>query len=138
MSKRDFYEVLGVDKTANQQEIKIAYRKLAMKYHPDRNPDDPAAEEKFKEASMAYEVLSDDDKRSAYDRMGHAAFENGMGGGGFGGGNFQDIFGDILAAWAAAVVAARAASKTFLATFLGVAQGVDVADAAQIYAICSI
>ena len=96
MSKRDFYEVLGVDKTANQQEIKIAYRKLAMKYHPDRNPDDPAAEEKFKEASMAYEVLSDDSKRSAYDRMGHAAFENGMGGGGFGGGNFQDIFGDIF------------------------------------------
>lgn len=96
MSKRDFYEVLGVDKTANEQEIKIAYRKLAMKYHPDRNPDDPAAEEKFKEASMAYEVLSDDSKRSAYDRMGHAAFENGMGGGGFGGGNFQDIFGDIF------------------------------------------
>ena len=96
MSKRDFYEVLGVDKTANQQEIKKAYRKLAMKYHPDRNPDDPAAEEKFKEASMAYEVLSDDSKRSAYDRMGHAAFENGMGGGGFGGGNFQDIFGDIF------------------------------------------
>ncbi|MBP0645313.1 DnaJ domain-containing protein, partial [Mycobacterium tuberculosis] len=73
MSKRDFYEVLGVDKTANEQEIKKAYRKLAMKYHPDRNPDDPAAEEKFKEASMAYEVLSDDSKRSAYDRMGHAA-----------------------------------------------------------------
>jgi len=96
MSKRDFYEVLGVDKTANEQEIKKAYRKLAMKYHPDRNPDDPAAEEKFKEASMAYEVLSDDSKRSAYDRMGHAAFENGMGGGGFGGGNFQDIFGDIF------------------------------------------
>ena len=96
MSKRDFYEVLGVDKTANQQEIKKAYRKLAMKYHPDRNPDDPAVEEKFKEASMAYEVLSDDSKRSAYDRMGHAAFENGMGGGGFGGGNFQDIFGDIF------------------------------------------
>ena len=97
MSKRDFYEVLGVSKGADEQEIKKAYRKLAMKYHPDRNPDDPEAEEKFKEASMAYEVLSDDQKRSAYDRMGHAAFENGMGGaGGFGGGNFQDIFGDIF------------------------------------------
>jgi len=99
MSKRDFYEVLGVDKNADEREIKKAYRKLAMKYHPDRNSDAPDAEEKFKEASMAYEVLSDKDKRSAYDRMGHAAFENGMGGGGFGGagaGNFQDIFGDIF------------------------------------------
>ena len=97
MSKRDFYEVLGVSKTADEREIKKAYRKLAMKYHPDRNSDDPDAEEKFKEASMAYEVLSDAQKRSAYDRMGHAAFENGMGGGGFGGaGNFQDIFGDIF------------------------------------------
>ena len=97
MSKRDFYEVLGVSKTADSKEIKRAYRKLAMKYHPDRNSDDPDAEDKFKEASMAYEVLSDEDKRSAYDRMGHAAFENGMGGGGFGGGgNFQDIFGDIF------------------------------------------
>lgn len=99
MSKRDFYEVLGVDKNADEKTIKRAYRKLAMKYHPDRNPDDADAEEKFKEASMAYEVLSDAEKRSAYDRMGHAAFENGMGGGGFGGagaGNFQDIFGDIF------------------------------------------
>lgn len=97
MSKRDFYEVLGVDKNANEQEIKKAYRKLAMKYHPDRNQDDPQAEEKFKEASLAYEVLSDAQKRSAYDRMGHAAFENGMGGGGgFGGGNFHDIFGDLF------------------------------------------
>lgn len=96
MSKRDFYEVLGVSKNADTKEIKRAYRKLAMKYHPDRNSDDPDAEEKFKEASLAYEVLSDDSKRSAYDRMGHAAFENGMGGGGFGGSGFQDIFGDLF------------------------------------------
>lgn len=99
MSKRDFYEILGVDKSADEREIKKAYRKLAMKYHPDRNSDDPDAEDKFKEASMAYEVLSDKEKRSAYDRMGHAAFENGMGGGGFGGagaGNFHDVFGDIF------------------------------------------
>ena len=104
MSKRDFYEILGVSKTADSKEIKRSYRKLAMKYHPDRNSDDPKAEDKFKEASMAYEVLSDTEKRSSYDRMGHAAFENGMGGGrgGFGGassGSFQDIFnnfGDIF------------------------------------------
>lgn len=94
MSKRDFYEVLGVSKTADEQEIKKAYRRLAMKYHPDRNPDDPDAEEKFKEASLAYEVLSDSQKRNAYDRMGHSAFEQGMGGGGFGG--FGDIFGDLF------------------------------------------
>lgn len=101
MAKRDFYEVLGVSKTASADEIKKAYRKLAMKYHPDRNPDDPDAEEKFKEASMAYEVLSDDNQRSTYDRMGHAAFENGMGGGGgFGGGfsssNINDILNDLF------------------------------------------
>lgn len=101
MAKRDYYEVLGLAKGASEDDIKKAYRKLAMKYHPDRNPDDKSAEEKFKEASEAYEVLSDAQKRSAYDRMGHAAFE-GMGGGGaggFGGGNFQDIFsnfGDIF------------------------------------------
>lgn len=101
MAKRDYYEVLGLAKGASEDDIKKAYRKLAMKYHPDRNPDDKSAEEKFKEASEAYEVLSDEQKRSAYDRMGHAAFE-GMGaggGGGFGGGNFQDIFnnfGDIF------------------------------------------
>lgn len=97
MAKRDYYEVLGVSKTASEDEIKKAYRKLAMKYHPDRNPDNKEAEEKFKEASEAYEVLSDSDKRSAYDRMGHSAFE-GMGGGG-GGFNAQDIFsqfGDIF------------------------------------------
>lgn len=101
MAKRDYYEVLGVSKTAGDDEIKKAYRKLAMKYHPDRNPDNPEAEEKFKEAAEAYEVLSDSEKRSMYDRMGHQAFESGMGGGGGFGGGFsaEDIFsqfGDIF------------------------------------------
>ncbi|MGL6030315.1 MAG: DnaJ domain-containing protein, partial [Legionella sp.] len=87
MAKRDYYEVLGVSKTAGDDEIKKAYRKLAMKYHPDRNPDNHEAEEKFKEAAEAYEVLSDEEKRSMYDRAGHSAFEGGFGGagGGFGG-----------------------------------------------------
>lgn len=100
MAKRDYYEVLSVAKTASADEIKKAYRKLAMKYHPDRNPDDKAAEEKFKEANEAYEVLSDEDKRAAYDRHGHAGVDPNMGGGfggGFGGaGNFSDIFGDVF------------------------------------------
>jgi len=86
MSKRDYYEVLGVTKSASTEEIKKAYRKVAMQYHPDRNPGDKAAEEKFKEAASAYEVLSDGDKKAKYDRFGHAAFGPGSagGGGGFG------------------------------------------------------
>ncbi|MEM9314408.1 MAG: molecular chaperone DnaJ, partial [Pseudomonadota bacterium] len=97
MSKRDYYEVLGVEKGADEKEVKKAYRRVAMKYHPDRNPDDADAEEKFKEASEAYEVLSDAEKRAAYDRFGHAGVEGQVGGGGgFAGGSFADIFGDVF------------------------------------------
>ena len=96
MAKRDYYDVLGVGKTADEKEIKKAYRRVAMKYHPDRNPDDPDADEKFKEASEAYEILSDSEKRTAYDQFGHAGVEGQMGGGGFGGGSFSDIFGDVF------------------------------------------
>lgn len=100
MAKRDYYEVLGVAKNADDDTIKKAYRKLAMQYHPDRNPDNKAAEDKFKEAAEAYEVLSDKDKRSRYDRMGHAGVDPNMGGGGFQGNmNMDDIFaqfGDIF------------------------------------------
>lgn len=96
MSKRDYYEVLGVSKGEDGKEIKKAYRKVAMKYHPDRNPDDPDADEKFKEATEAYEVLMDGEKRAAYDQYGHAGVDPNMGGGGFGGGNFSDIFGDVF------------------------------------------
>ena len=104
MSKKDYYEVLGINRDASEDEIKKAYRKLAMKHHPDRNPDNPKAEEHFKEAKEAYETLSDGQKRAAYDQYGHAAFEaGGMGGGSpFGAGagaqgfDFSDIFGDIF------------------------------------------
>jgi molecular chaperone DnaJ len=105
--KRDYYEILGVPKSATKDEIKKAYRKLAMQFHPDKNPGNKEAEAKFKEASHAADILMDDQKRSMYDRMGHAAEQGGMGGGGFGGGFqggdfgdlgdiFGDIFGDIL------------------------------------------
>ncbi|MFZ9256500.1 MAG: molecular chaperone DnaJ [Burkholderiaceae bacterium] len=100
MAKRDFYETLGVAKNASDEEIKKAYRKLAMKYHPDRNPDSKQAEDKFKEAKEAYEMLSDPQKREAYDRFGHAGVDPNVGGAGgagagFGGG-FSDAFGDIF------------------------------------------
>ena len=105
MSKRDYYEILGVSKSASADEIKKAYRKLAIKYHPDKNPGDKSAEEKFKEAAEAYEILSDNDKRARYDQFGHAGVGGAAGGGGFGGGGFgggmsmEDIFsqfGDIF------------------------------------------
>ena len=97
--KRDYYEVLNIDKNASADDIKKAYRKLALKYHPDRNKGDKEAEEKFKEANEAYEVLSDDEKRRNYDQFGHAGVD-GQGFGGFGGGagfgGFEDIFSDIF------------------------------------------
>lgn len=113
MAKRDYYEVLGVSRDASAQDLKKAYRKLAVKFHPDKNPGDSEAEDKFKEISEAYDVLKDDEKRAAYDRFGHAAFEGGgpgagggggfhdpfdifrevFGGGGGGGGIFEDLFG---------------------------------------------
>jgi molecular chaperone DnaJ len=97
MSKRDFYEVLGVSKSASDDEIKKSYRRLAMKFHPDRNVDDESAEAKFKEAKEAYEVLSNSEKRAAYDQFGHDGLNMGQGGqGGFGAEGFGDIFGDIF------------------------------------------
>ncbi len=109
--KRDYYEVLGVSKSATPDELKKAYRKLAIKYHPDKNPGDKEAEEKFKEAAEAYDVLSDPKKRQQYDQFGHSMGQQGFGGaggfggfGGFGGGGFsmEDIFshfGDICFLW---------------------------------------
>ena len=98
MAKRDYYDILGVSKTATDDELKKAYRKMAIKYHPDKNPDDPQAEDKFKEAAEAYEVLSNADQRAQYDRFGHDGMRAGSGGHG-GGMNMDDIFsqfGDIF------------------------------------------
>ncbi len=100
MAKRDYYEVLGVDRSASDKDIKKAYRRMAMKHHPDRNPGDKEAEESFKEINEAFEVLSDGQKKAAYDQYGHAGVDPSMGGmggaGGFAGGNFGDIFGDVF------------------------------------------
>ncbi len=98
MAKRDYYDILGVSKGASEDELKKAYRKLAIKYHPDKNPDNPEAEDKFKEAAEAYEVLSNADKRAQYDRFGHDGMRGGFGGAG-GNMNMDDIFsqfGDIF------------------------------------------
>ena len=101
MAKRDYYEVLGVSKGADEKELKSAFRKMAKKYHPDANPGDNTAEQKFKEVNEAYDVLKDADKKAAYDRFGHAAFEGGMGGGprgggAYGGGDFASAFSDVF------------------------------------------
>lgn len=99
MAKRDYYEILGVQRNASEQEIKSAYRKLAIQYHPDKNPGDAAAEEKFKEAAEAYSVLSDAQQRASYDRFGHAGVGAGAGAGGFGGAGFtniEDLFSDLF------------------------------------------
>ena len=96
MAKRDYYDILGVTKNASNDEIKKSYRRLAMKHHPDRNTDDSDAERKFKEAKEAYEVLSDSDKRAAYDQFGHDGVRGGPAGGGFSTEGFGDIFGDVF------------------------------------------
>ena len=102
MAKRDYYEILGVTKGADEGEVKKAYRQMALKYHPDKNPGDKASEEKFKEAAEAYEVLSNPDKKARYDQFGHNGMSGAGGGGGYGGGghmNMEDIFsqfGDIF------------------------------------------
>src|SRR5215470_868728 len=99
MAKRDYYETLGVSRTAKEPELKAAFRKLAMQHHPDRNPGDTECEHKFKEINEAYDVLKDADKRAAYDRFGHAAFEHGGSGHGFGSdfaSSFADIFDDLF------------------------------------------
>src|ERR1700722_3007624 len=110
MSKKDFYEILGVDRKASAEDMKKAYRQLAVKLHPDKNPGDKEAERRFKEINEAYDVLKDEQKRAAYDRFGHGAFQGGGGGrpgaaggfsGGFGGGGgfsdiFEEMFGDFM------------------------------------------
>ena len=99
MAKRDYYDILGLSKSASASEVKKAYRKLALKYHPDKNPDDDVAEDKFKEAAEAYEVLSDDTKKQQYDRFGHAGMRGAGGGGGGHHMNMEDIFsqfGDVF------------------------------------------
>ena len=98
MSKRDYYAVLELEKSASKAEIKKAFKRKAMKFHPDRNPDSKDAEEKFKEAKEAHDILTDDQKRSAYDQFGHAGVDGsaGMGGAGAGQGNFSDVFGDVF------------------------------------------
>ena len=135
MAKRDFYEVLDVARNASDEEIKKAYRKLAMKHHPDRNQDNPSAEEKFKEVKEAYEMLSDPQKRAAYDQYGHAGVDPNMGGGGgFGGGQpfgdaFGDIFGDIFGNMGGRQQ--RAGPQVFRGSDLRYTMEIDLEDAAK-------
>src|SRR6478735_14327 len=96
MAKKDYYEVLGVNRDASEDDLKKSYRKLAMKWHPDRNPDNPKAEENFKEAKEAYEVLTDAQKRAAYDQFGHAGVDPSAGAGAGAGAGFGDAFSDIF------------------------------------------
>ena len=122
MSKRDYYEVLGVARGASDADLKAAFRKLAMQHHPDRNPGDNECEHRFKECNEAYEVLRDPDKRAAYDRFGHAAFEQGGGGHGFGadfGSTFSEIFEDLfgMAVGGAAAPPAASAAPTCATTW---------------------
>src|SRR2546423_10681394 len=110
MSKRDYYEILGISRTATEQEIKSAYRRLVVKFHPDKNPGDAEAEDKFKEAAEAYSVLSDAEQRRRYDRFGHAGVSSSAGAGGWGApgfGGIKDILGDLFGF--AAVFAGRGA-----------------------------
>jgi molecular chaperone DnaJ len=112
MAKRDYYEVLGVDRNAGEDDIKKAYRRLAMKFHPDRNPDKPDTEAKFKEATEAYEVLSDPERRRVYDQLGHAGLDpNGMGGARGFSGSFSDIFGDVFGEIFGGAAAGRAQNR---------------------------
>ena len=135
MAKRDFYEVLDVARNASDDEIKKAYRKLAMKHHPDHNQDNPSAEEKFKEVKEAYEMLSDPQKRAAYDQYGHAGVDPNMGGGGgFGGGQpfgdaFGDIFGDIFGNMGGRQQ--RAGPQVFRGSDLRYTMEIDLEDAAK-------
>src|SRR5882672_5034070 len=116
MAKQDFYDILGVGKSADADELKRAYRKLAMQFHPDRNAGDKSAEQRFKDVSEAYDVLKDDQKRAAYDRFGHAAFENGSRGpgdfaGGFSGG-FANIFEEMFGAMGGGRAQSRARARS--------------------------
>ena len=121
MAKRDYYEVLGVDKSASADEIKKAYRKKAIQYHPDKNPGDKEAEEKFKEAAEAYEVLSNPDKRARYDQFGHAGVDGAAGAGGFGGfsgqGMSMEIFSEVTVDLEALAVASHASASSAVLTY---------------------